>query len=129
MKKSFVVSGIIVTAGIVIMVVAAIGGIYARAEWSDAYHAYVRSGEMYGAFEKYEAEVKMAAYAWFFEIGEIVAFGGLAIFAFGAAFEKIAPKPKGHKVALEKNSQGPEEHPVDKHVQEEEGKVRQDSLD
>jgi hypothetical protein len=113
MKRNFLLSGIVVTAGIVIMTVAAIGGWYAKDEWSDAYHVYVRSGEMYGAMDLYEAELHRAAYAWFFDTGAIVAFGGLAILAFGAAFEKTPPKPEMHK--------------ADKHAPLEDDKVREDS--
>jgi hypothetical protein len=115
MKRNFLLSGIVITAGIVIMTVAAIGGWYARDEWSDAYHVNVNSGGMYGAMDLYEAELARAAYAWLFDTGVIVAFGGLAILAFGAAFEKTTPKPempKAHKQALAKDDKAREDSQV-----------------
>jgi len=112
MKRNFLLSGIVVTAGIVIMTVAAIGGWYAKDEWSDAYHFYVRSGGM-GEFELYEAELHRAAYAWLYDAGVVVAFGGLAVLVFGVAFEKT---PSKHEV-----------QEADKQMPVKDDKVREDS--
>jgi len=106
MRRNYLFSGIVVVAGIVIMAVSAIGGWHALNEWDDAYHVNVNSGGMYGAMDLYEAEVARATYAWLFDTGVIVAFGGLAILAFGAAFEKTTPEPemrKADKQALVKD--------------------------